>query len=357
MSLPLTPPDSPPVRFAALGLDHIHALGQVVMLLRSGAEFASWYGSGNDLSPVFEKSFPQARRADDPGAILEDPSIALVICAAVPDRRARLAIEAMQHGKDVLVDKPGAVTLQELEELRAVQRETGRIWTVYFSERIESQATVKAVELVRAGAIGRPLQTVGLGPHQLGLAPRPDWFWDPQRAGGILGDLATHQIDQFLMVTGCEKAEIVSAQVANYSHPEKPGFEDFGDLLLRAPAATGYARLDWYTPAGLGTWGDGRLFILGSEGAIEVRKNCDLAGREGADHLFLVDGESTRYLECRDEPLHFAPALLRDVVERSETAMPQGHAFQVTELALRAQAEATRLGHLAGARGSGRDDS
>jgi predicted dehydrogenase len=357
MKSPLSAADSPPVRFAALGLDHIHALGQVAMLLRSGAEFAAWYGAGNDFSPLFEKSFPQVRRAAGPGEILEDPSIALVTCAAVPDRRARLATLAMQHGKDVFVDKPGAVTLEELEELRAVQRETRRIWTVYFSERIESPATVKAVELVRAGAIGRPLQTVGLGPHQLGLAPRPDWFWDPQRSGGILGDLTTHQIDQFLIVTGCERAEIVSAQVANYSHPEKPEFEDFGDLLLRASGATGYARVDWYTPAGLGTWGDGRLFILGSEGAIEVRKNCDPAGREGADHLFLVDGESTRYLDCRDQPLPFAPALLRDVVERSETAMPQTHAFQVTEIALRAEAEATRLGHLAGARGTGADDA
>lgn len=356
MNPPLPAADSPAVRFAALGLDHIHVLEQVAMLLQAGAEFAAWYGSGNDLSPLFEKSFPQARRAADPRAILEDPSIALVTCAAVPDRRARLAIEAMQHGKDVLVDKPGAVTLGELEELRAVQRETGRIWSVFVSERLGSRATVKAVELVRAGAIGRPLQTVGLGPHQLGMAARPDWFWDPQRAGGILGDLATHQIDQFLMVTGCERAEIVSAQLANYSHPEKPQFEDFGDLLLCAPAATGYARVDWYTPAGLGTWGDGRLFILGSEGAIEVRKNCDLAGREGADHLFLVDGESTRYLDCRGEPLPFAPALLRDVVERSETAMPQAHAFQVTEIALRAQAEATRLGHLARAEGPGTDD-
>ena len=152
MNPPLTAADSPPVRFAALGLDHIHALGQVAMLLRSGAEFAAWYGSGNDLSPLFEKSFPQARRAADPRAILEDPSIALVTCAAVPDRRARLAIVAMQHGKDVLVDKPGAVTLEELEELRAVQRETGRIWTVFFSERLESRGHGQGR---RAGAGGR----------------------------------------------------------------------------------------------------------------------------------------------------------------------------------------------------------
>jgi predicted dehydrogenase len=345
--------EPPAIRFAALGLDHLHALEQVAVLLRSGAEFAAWYGSGDDLSPLFEKSFPQARRVSDPRAILEDTSIALVSCTAIPDRRAELAIEAMRHGKDVLVDKPGAVTLGELEELRAAQRETGRIWTVFFSERLESRATVKAVELVRSGAIGRPLQTVGLGPHQLGLAARPDWFWHPRRSGGILADLSSHQIDQFLVVTGCEEVEVASAQVANYSHPERPEFEDFGDLLLRAPTATGYARVDWYTPAGLGTWGDGRLFVLGTEGAIEVRKNCDIAGRDGGEHLFLVDGESTRYIECGEEPPPFAPALLRDVVERSETAMPQAHAFRVTEVALRAQREALRLGHLAGHRDRG----
>jgi predicted dehydrogenase len=249
----------------------------------------------------------------------------------------------MRHGKDVFVDKPGAVTLDELAELRRVQQETQRLWVVFFSERLESRATERALELVRAGAIGRPLQTVGLGPHQLGLVPRPDWFWEPRRAGGILADLASHQVDQFLVATGSATAEVVAAQVANFAQPERPGFEDFGELLLRGEGASGYARVDWFTPAGLGTWGDGRLTILGSEGTIEVRKNIDPAGREGGDHLFLVDGEGTRHLDCREAPLPFGAALLADVRDRTETVLPSSHCLRVTELALRAQAMATRI--------------
>ncbi len=335
---------TPPLRFAAIGLDHIHVVGQTALLQRAGGELAAWYGEGGDLGPLFEKGFPNARRAADPREILEDESIPLLVSAAIPDRRAALACEAMRHGKDVFVDKPGAVSLDELAELRRVQQETKRLWSVFFSERLESRATLRALELVRSGAIGRPLQTVGLGPHQLGLVPRPDWFWEPARSGGILADLASHQIDQFLVATGSESGEVVAAQVANFGRPEHPRFEDFGELLLRGDGATGYARVDWFTPAGLGTWGDGRLTILGSEGTIEVRKNCDLAGREGGDHLFLVDGESTRHLDCRESPLPFGPALLADVRERSETALPTAHCFRVTELALRAQAEATRIG-------------
>jgi len=270
--------------------------------------------------------------------VLEDPSIRLVVCAAVPDERAALAERAMRAGKDVLVDKPGAVTLEEVARLRRVQAETERRWIVYFSERLESRSTRRAAALVRDGAIGRPVHVLGLGPHRLGLAPRPDWFFDPARSGGVLGDLASHQTDQFLHFTGCEDARVVAARVANHRSPEHPGFEDFGELLLAGDGATGYARVDWLTPDGLGTWGDVRLLVQGTQGSLEVRKNCDLAGREGGDHLFLVDGEGVRHLDCSGDAPAFGAEVLADVRERSERSLPQEHAFRATELALEAQA-------------------
>lgn len=338
-----------PVRFAAIGLAHLHVFAQVGALLSAGGELAAFHSDGDDLAEGFAKLFPQARRASDRREILEDDSIRLVASAAAPEERAALAADAMRHGKDVLVDKPGAVSPGEVTMLRRVQAETRRRWAVFFAERLTSRATVRAAELVRAGAVGEVVQTLGLGPHQVGLAPRPDWFWDPARSGGILGDLASHQVDQFLHFTGAERAELVSAQVANRAHPERPGFEDFGELVLRAPTATGYARVDWLTPAGLGTWGDVRLFVLGTEGALELRKNCDLAGREGGDHLFLVDGSDVRHIACDDVALPFARQLLDDVRQRTETAIGQAHAFLATDLALEAQARATRLGRLPGA--------
>lgn len=330
----------PPVRFAVIGIDHVHVFGMVVALREAGAEFAAFDALDSPLTGGFEKVFPHVERVPDRRAILEDPRIELVVCAAVPNRRAGLAAEAMRHGKDVWVDKPAALTREDLAALRQAQSEGDRRFCVYFSERVASRASERALALVRAGAIGRPLQMTVFGPHQLGLVPRPDWFWDPDRAGGILVDLASHAIDQFLCLFGPDDVTIAAAQTANRGHPERSGFEDIGEILLQTPAASGYVRVDWYTPAGLGTWGDGRLFVLGTEGSLEARKYCDPAGRSGADHLLLVDGRETRHFDCSADPLPFAAQLVRDLRERSETAMSASHALRVSELAIVAQERA-----------------
>ncbi|MEN9937322.1 MAG: hypothetical protein RLZZ387_3901 [Chloroflexota bacterium] len=330
------------IRFAAIGLNHGHIYGQTNLLLRAGAELASFYAPEDDLAAPYATVFPQARRVDTPQAILEDESIQLVISAAIPDERAPLGVAAMRHGKDYMADKPGFTTLAQLEEARRVQAETGRIYSVCFSERFENAATVRAGELVRQGAIGRVVQTIGLGPHRTSLHTRPDWFFQRPRYGGILNDIASHQADQFLFFTGATRAEVVAAQVGNYKHPQHPTFEDFGDLTLRGvgpdgPEVTGYIRVDWYTPDGLGSWGDGRLTVLGTDGYIEVRKNIDIAGRPGGNHLFLVDQKGTHYIDCTGQELPYGRHLLADIRDRTETAMPQAHAFLASELVLRAQ--------------------
>jgi predicted dehydrogenase len=343
---------APPVRFAVWGVDHIHAFSMAGMLAAAGGTFAAWCSDEGPLCDGFAKTFAAVERLDDPRRILEDESIALVACAAVPDRRAGAAARVLEHGKDCLVDKPGVVSLAELQRLRALQLASGRRWVVFFSERFGSAGTVRACELVRQGAIGRPVHVQGSGPHRLGLAPRPDWFFQRARYGGILADLGAHQADQFLVLTGARRARVTSAQVGNFAHPERPDFEDFGEMLLRSESATGFARVDWFTPDGLPSWGDVRLGVVGTEGTLEVRKNVDPAGREGGEHVFLTDREGTRHIGCAGEALPFAGDLLRDVAERSETAVPQAHVFAASELALQAQAAARPLGHLRDARGS-----
>jgi predicted dehydrogenase len=196
---------------------------------------------------------------------------------------------------------------------------------------------------VQAGAIGRVVHTTGLGPHRINRPARADWFFTKDRGGGILTDIASHQADQFLLFTGSTRADVVAAHVANYANTDKPAFEDFGEVMWRGNGGTGYVRVDWYTPDGLSTWGDGRLTILGTDGYIELRKYVDVAGRPGIDHLFLVDGKGTRYVDCTDVALPYGPALIHDVLHRSETAMPQAHCFLASELALAAEALATNL--------------
>jgi predicted dehydrogenase len=331
------------IKFSVIGINHGHIYSQVQALLRGGAEFGSFFATEADLAAQFSRTFPQAKRARSKEEILEDDQIQLVASAAINCERAPLGMEVMQHGKDFMSDKPGFTSLEQLVEARRIQAMTGRIYSICFSERFESRATVKAGELVAAGAIGQVIQTVGLGPHRANLSARPDWFFRKAQYGGILTDIASHQVDQFLFFTGSKSAQIVASQVGNFHHPDYPELEDFGDMVLRSECATGYLRVDWFTPDGLPTWGDGRLFILGNEGYIEIRKYVDLDGREGSDHLFLVDHLGVHTIDCTHVELPYGPQLVEDVIQRTETAMPQAQTFLVSELALRAEAQANKI--------------
>jgi predicted dehydrogenase len=336
------PPRPPRIRFAAVGLNHGHINGQVESVIRGGGELVSFFAKEPDLTAAFSKRYPQAKLARSEREILEDPSIQLVVSASIPNERAPLGIEVMRHGKDFMVDKPGMTTLEQLADVRRVQAETKRIYSILYGERLENRATVRAGELVKAGAIGEVIQTIGLGPHRMNPKTRPAWFFERDRYGGILCDIASHQFDQFLYFTGSSAADVIAAQAANVRHPEHPGLEDFGDVMLRGSGGRGYIRVDWFTPDGLNTWGDARLTILGTDGFIEIRKNVDVAGRPGGNHLFLVDQKETRYVDCTNVTLPYGEQLVNDVVNRTETAMPQRHCLLAMELALRAQKDAQR---------------
>jgi predicted dehydrogenase len=333
----------PKIRFAVIGVNHSHINSMVDAVLRGGGELVSMYAQEPDLTAAFAKRYPQVRRARGENEILEDSTIQLVLSAAIPDQRAPIGIRAMEHGKDYMADKPGITTLDQLAEVRRVQAATRRIYSIMYSERLENRATVKAGDLVKAGAIGRVVQTIGLGPHRMTPKTRPAWFFERPRYGGILCDIGSHQADQFLFFTGSTRADVVSSQVANVHNPQYPAFEDFGDVTLRGDKGAGYIRVDWFTPDGLATWGDGRLTILGTDGFIEVRKNVDIAGRQGPSHLFLVDQKETRYVDCRDVALPYGEQIVADVLNRTETAMPQQHCFLATELVLKAQKQAQRV--------------
>ncbi|HEV7379102.1 MAG TPA: Gfo/Idh/MocA family oxidoreductase [Dyadobacter sp.] len=339
----ITPVEAGRIKFSVIGINHNHIYGQVEAVVRGGGELVSFYAKEQDLASAFAKRYPQAKQASSEKEVLDDKSTQLVLSSIIPDERAPLGIRVMKSGKDYMSDKPGITTLEQLAQVRKVQKETKRIYSIMYSERLENKATVKAGELVKAGAIGKVIQTIGLGPHRISANSRPEWFFDKKRFGGIICDIASHQFDQFLFFTGSTKAEIVASQVGNVAHPQYPNFEDFGDTMLRGDGGTGYIRVDWFTPDGLKSWGDGRLTILGTEGFIELRKNVDITGRDGGNHLFLVNGKDTQYIDCSKTELPYGRQLVDDVINRTETAMSQEHCFLATELALKAQKNAQNV--------------
>lgn len=331
------------LRFAAVQLEHTHIYDMCSHLIGAGAELVAVYDPDPIKCEGFAARFPNVALASSVDAILTNPTIHLVASAAVPDERAELGLRVMAASKDYFTDKPPLTTLAQLDAVKAAVAETGRKYAVYFNEHVVVDSVLYAGELVRQGAIGRVLQTIGVGPHRERGA-RPDWFYQRQRYGGILCDIGIHQIEQFLYFTGNKAASVVASQVANYHHPHAPEFEDFGDAMLRGEnGATGYFRCDWFTPDGLSAWGDGRLTILGSEGYIELRKYVDITRGE-SNILYLVnkDGEQ-RIATAGNVERRFFREFVQDCLNRTENAMTQHWVFTVTELALRAQSMAQQI--------------
>lgn len=337
------------VVFASIGMDHGHIFGMTDGLLEAGAVMKWAY----DPDPVKLQDFVKryetsgVAAAESIGQILEDPEVELVATACVPGDRAELGIRTMEAGKDYFVDKAPVISLEQLDAMKEAIARTGRKYFVNYSERLHSEAAVYAEQLIREGRIGRVLQVLGLGPHRIGR-PRPDWFYDHSRSGGILIDIGSHQIEQFLFFTGAKDAVISSSHIANYNHPQTPDWDDYGDVSLVADnGATCYFRVDWFTPDGLSNWGDGRTFILGTEGYIELRKFVNVADTSGgpkADHVFWVDKEGEHYenVHGRIGYPYFA-RLLADCRNRTDTAMDLEHALKAAELSVKAQLQAKKI--------------
>ena len=330
------------MRFAAIGLDHRHIYDLTQGLLDAGAACVGYNPDTTDPGVLagFRRRFPDVPAAET-SRLLDDPSIDFVVIAAVPRDRAQLAIAAMQRGKDVLVDKPGVTTADELAAVQSAVLQTGRIWSIALG-RLASPAQQEALRIVRSGELGRLVHITSLAPHRLNRALRPAWFFDAPAYGGIINDIGTHSIDSFLEFADAEDAEIAHASVAAFG-TEPPGFEDFAEVVLTTPSVRGYVRLDWFTPDGLPTWGDGRMFLVGTEGTLELRKNLDIEGRGGGDHMFVANRSATRYIDCSNMPITYYRDFITDVARRTQCVMPQRRIFAVCRLALDAQAHANRF--------------
>ena len=328
-------------RFAAIGLDHRHVYDMTEGLLAAGAECAGHDPDTSDPRVLagFRKRFPHVP-AVERERLLDDPSIDFIVLSAVPRDRAALTVAAMERGKDVMSDKPGVTTLEQLEMVREAVRETGRLWSICVG-RVASPAIQAALRVVRSGELGRLVQVVSLAPHRLNRALRPAWFFERAAYGGIINDIGVHSIDQFLALANVAEAEIESSTIgALGTAPE--GFEDCAEITLRTPSVLGHCRVDWFTPDGLPTWGDGRLFLTGTEGTLELRKNLDIEGRTGADHMFVASRTGTRHVDCGAMPVMYYRDFVAAIRARDFSRLPREPVFTLCRMALQAQANAKR---------------
>lgn len=331
--------------FAAIALDHGHIYGICNGLTEAGATLKYVYDPDPEKVKKFLEVYPNVVAASSEEEIFNDPEVKLIAGAAVPSERCALGLRAMKNGKDYFTDKSPFTTLEQLEAAKKMVKETGLKYYVYYSERLHVEGAVFAGELIKQGAIGKVLQVIGLGPHRLSKEIRPKWFFEKDKYGGILCDIGSHQIEQYLYYSGAKDAKVISSQVANYANPDTPELEDFGDVnLLGDNGTTNYFRVDWFTPDGLKTWGDGRTIILGTEGYIEIRKYIDIAREKMGDNVYLVNKEvEERYSVTGKVGFPFFGEFILDCINRTENSMTQEHAFKAAELCLIAQEKAVKI--------------
>ncbi len=332
---------------AAVALDHGHIYGMCNGLVEAGATLKWVYDPDEKKVEAFLKAFPGVKAAADEAQILEDPEVKLVCAAAVTSLRCALGLRVMAAGKDYFTDKAPLTTLEQLEAARKMTRETGRKYMVYYSERLHVEAAVYAGQLIEEGAIGTPIHVDGFGPHRVGdPKSRPGWFFEKEKYGGILCDIGSHQIEQFLYYCNVKDAVVQYSQVGNYGYPDYPELEDFGDAVLVGDnGATQHFRVDWFTPEGLSTWGDGRTFILGTKGYIELRKYVNIGTNDGSsNHVYLVNDEGEQHFEVTGKVgFPYFGQLILDCINRTENAMTQEHAFKAAELCVKAEMQAVKI--------------
>ena len=332
--------------FAAIGLDHGHIYGQCNGLIEAGGVLKSVYDPDPKKMDQFCSTYPGTKRAANEDEILNDKEIQLVTGAAVTSERCALGLRIMSAGKDYFTDKAPLTTLEQLDAAKAKVKETGKKYMVYYSERIHVESAVFAGQLIEEGAIGKVIQVLGLGPHRLSASSRPDWFFKKEKYGGIICDIGSHQIEQFLYYSGAKDATIVRSQIANYNNPQYSELDDFGDVMMVGDnGATGYFRVDWFTPDGLQSWGDGRLFILGTEGFIEQRKYMQLGEKQSrGGNVYLANNKEETFYNVEGKTGYpFFGQLILDCLNRTENAMTQEHAFKAAELCVKAQMQAVKI--------------
>jgi len=325
-----------------IGLDHGHIYGMCNGLSEAGASIAMVYDRDPAKVAKFREAHPEAVPAVSEDEILKAADIKLVASAIIPAERGPLGMRVLGAGKHYSSDKPPFTTQEQVNEARRTVAATGKMYTVYYSERLHVEASVYAQRLIEDGAIGKVVHISGWGPHRISLDQRPAWFFDKANFGGIIVDLGCHQIEQILFYSGARGASISSSHTANYKFSRLPAFEDFGDAsLLMDNGATGYFSVNWLTPDGLGAWGDGRTFIQGTEGYIEMRKYIDIANDPEGDHVYLVNHHGEYHFKATGTcGFPFFGRLVRDCIDNTRKAQDQELVFRAIELAIEAQEKA-----------------
>ncbi|WP_405056649.1 Gfo/Idh/MocA family oxidoreductase [Kribbella sp. NBC_01505] len=316
------------IRIAIAGAAHPHARYVTAEIDRND-EYQLVAVADPDRTVAERYATPyQAKVFTDHQQLLDETRPDVVMVAGIYADRGRAVVDALDAGAHVLADKPLCTSLTDLTAISEASRRNNRHVTVLLEKRYYPETLAMAELIDELGTIHGVVST---GPHKLNRPTRPEWFFDRTRYGGLLNDLAVHDIDAALHFTGLT-AGTVSGALAS-----EPGFPRYGTATLTGPGVLITAGVDWLTPAASPLHGDYRMKLVGSNGTAELqwaRKRLVLTTTDKAPYdVVLPPGHRPAELP------------LQALANGNEPDITTSNSLLVTRLALLAQQSAENGNH------------
>jgi len=267
--------------------------------------------------------------------LLDRHRLDVVVAAGDFAGRGRIVADSLQAGAHVLADKPLCTTAGDLGDVEASWLAGDRELSLLLEKRCWPP-TLALLNLINADVLGEITLFAASAPHRLMRAARPPWFFDPVSYGGILNDLAVHDLDLLLWLTGTTGG-VITGWTGNRTMPEHPGFDDHGLAVFRGTdGLLGTFEVHWLSPEAAPYHGDYRLRVTGTQGTAE------LTWKDG--HIVVATHLRPPYQPPLPAPIRPACGFFDAVCDGRSQMITGSDAIAATRLALAAQASAADAG-------------
>ena len=301
-----------PIGVAIAGLGFGDAVHRPALAANPGLELvALWHRRQERLDQVCADS--GLKGYTDWDSLLADQAVDAVIIATPPAPRHQLALQALQAGKHLLLEKPVALDAQQVADLQreAISR---RLSVAVDFEYRAVPLFQQAARLLQNGAVGRPWLVKMDWLMSSRANPNRAWSWYSQadQGGGVIGALGTHAFDTLAWLVGPVQQLQSMTRTAIPERPDAEGRQqpcDADDIaLINAELAchqggTVAAQIALASVArnGRGCW----LEIYGSEGTLVLGSENQKDYVHGFSLTLHRDGEAARSIQA-DDDLRFA---------------------------------------------------
>src|SRR5690625_333855 len=273
------------IRLAMAGIAHPHA-HYVLDELAYQSEVHLVAAANVEPGTIGHRTLPASTTVyENHRQMLDQHYVDVVVVCGIYSQRADMIVDALASDADVLADKPLCTELEDLDRIQQAAVNSRRVVSTMFEKRAHP-VTLATRKVVDDGELGQIALVAATGPHKLNYATRPEWFFDGEKYGGILADLAVHDIDLVLLFTGIRNG-VVSGHQSNLALPQHPGFSDAGAAFFTSNNVASTLEAHWMWPAASPFHGHYRMRLTGTRGTAELdwaQNRLDLVTNERASH-------------------------------------------------------------------------